>query len=245
MSALEENPENLEDLTPKYFYNYVHSDIDGILDVIKGNVDIDSDDYDNKNKRIEVLNNFRENRKRNIMNHLLTGNKKSKVHDESIDDSVDVLSEKLNKVDISKKYLTVLFNYEVLHEEECRGTVNTCLMNLFIGSDNSIKAYKNFVNYTTIKDKYIEKRITFEINDKYDLCIILLNTKLKIKSTVNEWKRYIGCYDRSSDNLFQCLINDDMGINQHLFKNNIKIQKKDDEYPLLKIIVDKLSTIEN
>lgn len=228
-----------EKLDSKYFYEYIHENIEHIKDVIQSELESDEEDiYDDSNLRLEVLNKIRKKRKLDNDSELLIQKTiKLDVKDE-INDNIDVLTQSINKIKLNKKYITILFYYDILcntHEED---KINTCSLNMFIQKDNSIKSYSNFIKYKTIKEEYIDKTIDFSFDNNYECRILLLNKKLNIKSEINYWYERIACFDLTSNNIFQCILNDDLGINQYIFNETINIKKN--KYNILKKIIENL-----
>ena len=234
-----------EDLDSKYFYEYLKENKEHIKDVINSKVDLDDEDEDVIQSKINVINKMKKKRKLGINNNLIKSFKKTKILDEKnkedINDSVDELSSNLKKLDVTKKYITVLFYSEILLETNEKDIINTCSLNMFIGKDNSIKSYNNYINYKTIKTKYIQKIFDFTHSEKYEFRIIILNKKLNIKSELNHWYESITTFDSTSKNIFKCIYNDYTGINQGYFNEKIDIIDSTDQLNILQIIVNYLS----
>jgi hypothetical protein len=148
---------------------------------------------------------------------------------------MDKLSDKIEPEKLDSKYF-----YEYIHEniEHIKDVINTCSLNIFIQKDNSIKSYSNFIKYKTIKEDYIDKIIDFSLDSKYECRILLLNKKLNIKSEINHWYERIACFDLTSNNIFECILNDDLGINEYIFNETINI--KNEKYNILKKIIENL-----
>lgn len=232
------------DLDSKYFYEYLKENKDHIKDVITHKVDIDSDnDIDSIESRIDVINRMKKKRKVSKNNKINNPVKKIKNDqiDEKINDNVDVLISDLEKLDVSKKYITLLFYYEILYQSDEKDVINTCSLNMFIGKDNSIKTYNNYINYKTIDKKYIYNTFDYSYSDKYEFRIIILNKKLNIKSEVNHWYEAISTFDNSYKNIFKCIFDDYTGINQGFFEEKNNIIDSDDQLNILKSIIEHLS----
>ena len=228
-----------EKIDSKYFYEYIHENLEHIKDVINYGLESDTEDiYDDSDLRLEVLNKIRKKRKLDNDNDLLIQKTmKLDVKDE-INDNIDILTQSINKIKLNKKYITILFYHEILcntHEED---KINTCSLNIFIQKDNSIKSYSNFIKYKTIKEEYIDRTIDFSLDNKYECRILLLNKKLNIKSEINHWYERIACFDLTSNNIFECILNDDLGINEYIFNETINI--KNEKYNILKKIIENL-----
>ena len=236
-----------EDLDSNYFYEYLKENKEHIKDVINSKIDLDDEDDDEDliQSKINVINRMKKKRKLNSNNKLIDSLKKTKikncVDDENINDSVDELSSNLEKLDVSKQYITILFYYEILLETDEKDIINTCSLNMFIGKDNTIKSYNNYINYKTINEKYIQKIFDFTYSDKYEFRIIILNKKLNIKSELNHWYEAITTFDSSFKNIFKCIYSDYTGINQGYFNEKINISKSIDKLNILEIIVNHLS----
>ena len=71
-----------------------------------------------------------------------------------------------------KKYITLLFYSEILLQTNEKDVINTCSLNMFIGKDNSIKTYNNYINYKTINTN-IFKTFDFTYSPKYEFRTML------------------------------------------------------------------------
>ena len=234
-----------EDLDSKYFYEYLKNNKEHIKDVINSRVDLDDEDEDIIQSKIGVINKMKKKRKLESNNKLINSLKKTKIKndiiEEDINDSIDELSSNLKKLDVSKKYITLLFYSEILLQTNEKDVINTCSLNMFIGKDNSIKTYNNYINYKTINTKYIQKTFDFTYSPKYEFRIIILNKKLNIKSEINHWYEAITTFDSTSKNIFKCIYSDYTGINQGYFNEKININKSTDQLNILEIVVNHLS----
>ena len=234
-----------EDLDSKYFYEYLKNNKEHIKDVINSRVDLDDEDEDIIQSKIGVINKMKKKRKLESNNKLINSLKKTKIKndiiEEDINDSIDELSSNLKKLDVSKKYITLLFYSEILLQTNEKDVINTCSLNMFIGINNNIKSYNNYINYKTINEKYIQEKFDFNYSEKYKFRVIILNKKLNIKSEQNHWYEAITTFDSISRNIFKCILNDYTGINQGFFNEKISIINSNDQLNILKIIVDHLS----
>ena len=234
-----------EDLDSKYFYQYLKDNKEHIKDVINSTVDLDDEDEDVTQSKINVINKMKKKRKLDSNNKLVDSLKKTKIKkdnsEEDINDSISELSSNLKKLDVSKKYITLLFYSEILLETNEKDIINTCSLNMFIGKDNSIKTYNNYINYKTINTKYIQKTFDFTHSPKYEFRIIVLNKKLNIKSELNHWYEAITTFDSTSKNIFKCIYSDYTGINQGYFNEKVNISNSNDQLNILEIIVNYLS----
>ena len=228
-------------LEPFTFRKYLDTNIDEVKSLNKTSED-SSDEEDetvfHSKERSEILHTLK---KRKITEELSEKTNKIIIKD----DECTEITEQLSDIKIKEQYFDIFVFYETIHEhnKEALDKISIVSLNLFLPKNDEIDFKKKPTKYKNLDSSWVNK--TIEIKYKqFNIKMIILNKRVKFKSTKNEWKEYLCSFENKYENNFKNIYEDTFGINSFLFKKEFiinDIDKNKNKLKLLNLVIEKLS----
>lgn len=228
-------------LDPFTFRKYLDTNIDEVKSLNQKYEDV-SDEEDetvfHSKERSEILHTLK---KKKLTEELSEKTNKIDIKD----DECSEITEKLSDIKIKEQYFDIFVFYETIHEhnKEDLDKISIVSLNLFLPKNDEIDFKKKRTKYKNLDSSWVDE--TLEIKYKqFNIKLIILNKRVKFKSTKNEWKEYLFSFENKYENNFKNIYEDTFGINSFLFKKEFiinDIDKTKNKLKLLDLIIEKLS----
>ena len=228
-------------LDPFTFRKYLDTNIDEVKSLNQKYEDV-SDEEDetvfHSKERSEILHTLK---KKKLTEELSEKTNKIDIKD----DECSEITEKLSDIKIKEQYFDIFVFYETIHEhnKEDLDKISIVSLNLFLPKNDEIDFKKKPTKYKNLDSSWVDE--TIEIKYKqFNIKLIILNKRVKFKSTKNEWKEYLCSFENKYENNFKNIYEDTFGINSFLFKKEFNINdidKTKNKLKLLDLIIEKLS----
>ena len=228
-------------LDPFTFRKYLDTNIDEVKSLNQKYEDV-SDEEDetvfHSKERSEILHTLK---KKKLTEELSEKTNKIDIKD----DECSEITEKLSDIKIKEQYFDIFVFYETIHEhnKEDLDKISIVSLNLFLPKNDEIDFKKKRTKYKNLDSSWVDE--TIEIKYKqFNIKLIILNKRVKFKSTKNEWKEYLCSFENKYENNFKNIYEDTFGINSFLFKKEFiinDIDKTKNKLKLLDLIIEKLS----